>query len=99
MKLLVYLIIKICYNKCNKKKRGFKMNIQTINYLLKDENNKGLKLHLTNGEEIKISLIDHKLSKDNILSIIKPNTMLINLDYVIKIVPLTSAKATMPIIK
>ncbi|EZX20742.1 hypothetical protein V070_01806 [Staphylococcus aureus C0673] len=75
------------------------MNLLTILDLLKDEDNKGIKIYLTNGEKINVSQFDDKLSRDNTLVATKPKHMYINLDYVVAIEPLASVKATMPIIK
>ncbi|MFC6400919.1 hypothetical protein BUZ94_06510 [Mammaliicoccus sciuri] len=75
------------------------MKIQLIKELLQEENIRGLKLHLTNGEKIIVSSIDNKLSENNILSITKPKEILINLDHIVSIERISSAKATMPIFK
>ncbi|PTE33846.1 hypothetical protein BUY94_05915 [Mammaliicoccus fleurettii] len=65
------------------------MNIQVINQLLSDENVVGVQISLTENISVSVSDFDKKLSSANILYVTKPSMKVVNLEYAVKLEPIS----------
>ncbi len=73
------------YNESNEEKEIYKMNINIVTDLLKEENVVSIDLLLVTGKLERAKEIDVDKSSENLLFVTKPKNKVINLNHVVKI--------------